>query len=64
MFLPKALHFNLAVESPAPEDEAFGEGASTLQALYEREEARVNDPNNDDDRRLIVYGAFDRNGST
>ena len=54
-FLPKALHFNLAVESDHTEDEASGEGASTLQALYEREEARVNDPNADEDKRLVVH---------
>lgn len=55
VFLPKALHFNLAVESDHTEDAASGEGASTLQALYEREEARANDPNADEDKRLVVY---------
>jgi hypothetical protein len=48
VFLPKALHFNLALESGGTDEEV-----QTLQERYERESARVDTP--DEDKQLIVY---------
>lgn len=53
-FLPKPLHFNLAIDTSNAE--TYSESNSlTLQDLYEREEERLNDANLDDTKRLIVY---------
>ena len=57
IFLPKALHFNLSIDSN--EDAVDGgethDDIQTLQTLYSNEEARLNDPRRDENKQLIVY---------
>ena len=54
IFLPKALHFNLSVNTDNSSSE-LGEGSNTLQSLYEREEKRWGVISRDDRDKQIVY---------